>query len=40
MEIANWIAGRPRQRQRIRKKKMTNIIVLTKKEAELQILDE
>ena len=40
VEIANWIAGQRRWRQRILKKKMTNIIVLTKKEAELQLLDE
>lgn len=35
VEIANWIAG-----QRMRQKKMTNTIVLTKKEAELQLLDD
>ena len=44
VEIANWIAGQRRLRQRIRQRKMTNItacIVLTKEEAELQIvLDE
>ena len=35
VEIANWMAG-----QRMRQKKMTNTIVLTKKEAELQLLDD
>ena len=40
VKIANWIAGKRRLRQRIRKIKITNIIVLAKEEAELQILDD
>ena len=39
VEIANWIAGQQQLRQKIQQKKITNIIVLKKREAELQPLD-
>ena len=39
VEIANWIAEQRQWRQKIQQKKVTNIIVLTKRETELQILD-
>ena len=39
VEIENWIAEQRQRRQKIRYKKSTSIIVLTKMEAGLQILD-
>ena len=40
VEIANWIADQRKLRQKIRQRKSTNIIIHTKKEAELQLLDD
>ena len=40
IEIANWIADQCQPRQKIRHMKITNIIMHTKKEAELQLLDD
>ena len=39
IEIANWIAEQHQMRQKIQQRKSTNIIMYTRKEAELQILD-
>ena len=39
VEIANWLAEQRQRRQMIRQRRRTNIIVLTKREAELQLLD-
>ena len=39
VEIANWITGQQQLRQRIQQKKITNIIILMKREAKLQLLD-
>ena len=39
IEIENWIAGQRQLRQKIRQKRSTNIIIYTRKEADLQILD-
>ena len=40
IEIENWIAGQRQLRQKIKQKKSTSIIIHTKKEAELQLLDD
>ena len=39
VEIANWIAEQQKRRQRIRQKKINKIVVLSKKETKLQLLD-
>ena len=39
VEIANWIADQRQRRQMIQQRRSTNIIIHTKKEAELQLLD-
>ena len=39
VEIANWIADQRQLRQKIRQRRRANIIVLTNKEAGLQLLD-
>ena len=39
IEIANFIAEQCQRRKKIRQRRRTNIIVLTKREAELQLLD-
>ena len=39
IEIANWIAEQRQMRQKIRKRRTTNIFMYLKQEAELQIID-
>ena len=39
IEIANWITEQRQLRQKIRKRRSTNIIMYLRQEAELQILD-